>query len=159
MAEILTLGHPRVVAFFIGLGLDPHAADELGAETAEAVVRGIHRLREPQAFEAWFWSIARNRLRNYYRSRRTGKAVDAMISPANPEEISIEREEHRRMLSALAQLSLRDRELLWLREVEELDYDLIGHRFGSSSATVRVALHRARKRLEEIYLRDEDPRE
>ena len=71
MAEILTLGHPRVVAFFIGLGLDPHTADDLGAETAEAVVRGFHRLREPQAFEAWFWSIARNRLRNYYRSRKT----------------------------------------------------------------------------------------
>ena len=155
MAEILTLGHPRVVAFFIGLGLDPYTADDLGAETAEAVVRGFHRLREPQAFEAWFWSIARNRLRNYYRSRKTVKPVDAMISPATPEDISVEREEHRRMLLAMGKLSPRDRELLWLREVEGLEYEEIGTRIGSAVGTVRVALHRARKRLEEIYLAGE----
>ena len=155
IAEILTLGHPRVVAFFIGLGLDHHTADDLGAETAEAVVRGFARLREPQAFEAWFWSIARNRLRNHYRARKSAKPVDAMISPATPEDISVEREEHRRMLTALGQLSLRDRELLWLREVEGLEYEEIGTRLGSSIGTVRVALHRARKRLEEVYLAGE----
>jgi RNA polymerase sigma-70 factor (ECF subfamily) len=81
-----------------------------------------------------------------------------MISPATPEELSIEREEHRRILAALAQLSPRDRELLWLREVEGLDYGEIGGRIGSAIGTVRVAIHRARRRLEEIYLQDEsDP--
>jgi RNA polymerase sigma-70 factor (ECF subfamily) len=147
-----------VVAFYLGLGLDLHNADELAAETAEAIVKGVPRLREAQAFEAWFWSIARNRLRNFYRTRRSARPTDAMISPATPEELSIEREEHRRILAALAQLSPRDRELLWLREVEGLDYGEIGGRIGSAIGTVRVAIHRARRRLEEIYLQDEsDP--
>jgi RNA polymerase sigma-70 factor (ECF subfamily) len=155
LTELLTLGHPRIVAFFLGLGLDLHSADDLAAETAEAIVKGISRLREPQAFEAWFWSIARNRLRNFYRRRRSARPTDAMISPATPEELSIEREEHRRILAALAQLSPRDRELLWLREVEGLEYEEIGGRLGTAIGTVRVAIHRARRRLEEIYQRDE----
>lgn len=158
LTEILFLGHPRVVSFFLGLGLDTHNADELAAESAEAVVQGISRLREPQAFEAWFWSIARNRLRNFYRRRRRARPTDAMISPATPEELSIEKEEHRRILAALLQLSPRDRELLWLREVEGLEYEEIGGRIGSAIGTVRVAIHRARRRLEEIYNQDETDR-
>jgi RNA polymerase sigma-70 factor, ECF subfamily len=158
LTELLTLGHPRMVAFFLGLGIDLHNADELAAETAEAIVKGIARLREPQAFEAWFWSIARNRLHNFYRRRRSARPTDAMISPSTPEELSIEKEEHRRILAALAQLSPRDRELLWLREVEGLAYEEIGGRLGSAVGTIRVALHRARRRLEEIYQQDEtDP--
>ena len=152
---ILTEGHPRVVAFLIGIGLDRHSADEVAAETAEAVVKSIGRIRSPEAFEAWFWAIARNRLRNFYRSRRRIGPTEALISPATPEELSVEKEEHRRILAALWQLPLRDRELLWLREVEGLEYDEISARFGAREGTVRVAIHRAKKRLEDIYLRDE----
>lgn len=155
LTSVLTEGHPRVVAFLIGVGLDRHSAEEVGSETAESVVKAIGRLRAPEAFEAWFWAIARNRLRNFYRRRRRVDPIDAMISPATPEELSVEREEHQRILSALRQLSPRDRELLWLREVEGLEYGELSGRLGATEGTVRVALHRAKRRLEEIYLRDE----
>jgi RNA polymerase sigma factor (sigma-70 family) len=65
------------------------------------------------------------------------------------------REEHSRILAALRQLAPRDRELLWLREVEGLEYSEISARFRSSEGSARVAIHRAKKRLEEIYMRDE----
>jgi RNA polymerase sigma factor (sigma-70 family) len=56
----------------------------------------------------------------------------------------------------MSQLSTRDRQLLWLREVEGLSYDDIGSRLGATVGTVRVACHRARQRLEEVYTRGEE---
>jgi RNA polymerase sigma-70 factor (ECF subfamily) len=143
------------MAFYSGIGLDRHEAEDLAAETAEAVVTGIGRLRAPQAFEAWFWSVARNRVRTLFRRRKTVAPSEAMISPATPEEKAIERDEHRQIWSALSKLSMKDRQLLWLREVEGLEYSEIGSRLGSSPATIRVACHRARQRLEAFYLLDE----
>ena len=155
LSDILRDGFPRLVAFYLGVGLSRHEAEELSAETCEAIVSRITQLRSAEAFEAWFWSIARNRLRTLFRRRKGRKPVDAMISPSTPEEISIEGEEHRRIRFALSLLSARDRELLWLREVEGLEYDEIATRFGATSGTIRVACHRARRRLEEVYLSGE----
>ena len=78
-----------------------------------------------------------------------------MISPATPEEISMEGDEHRRIRVALSGLTPKDRELLWLREVEGLEYEDIATRLGATAGTVRVACHRARRRLEALYLSDE----
>jgi RNA polymerase sigma-70 factor (ECF subfamily) len=153
---ILTDGYPRMVGFFVGIGLNRHEAEDLAAESSLEVVISIARLRSPQAFEAWFWAIARNRLRTTFRKRRVPRPVDAEVSPATPEETAIISEEHARIRSAMSQLSTRDRQLLWLREVEGLSYDDIGSRLGATVGTVRVACHRARQRLEEVYTRGEE---
>ena len=155
LSHILRGGFPRLIAFYLGVGLGRHEAEELSAETCEAVVTRIDRLRAAEAFEAWFWSIARNRLRTMFRRRRAARPTDAMVSPSTPEEISMEGEEHRRIRLALVSLSPKDRELLWLREVEGLGYEDIARRLGVAAGTVRVACHRARRRLEAIYLADE----
>ena len=148
-------GFPRLMGFYLGVGIGRHEAEELCSETCEAIVTRIDGLRSPEAFEAWFWSIARNRLRSLFRRRRTARPTDAMISPSTPEEISVEGDEHRRIRIALATLSPKDRELLWLREVEGLGYDAIAYRLGVTAGSARVACHRARRRLEAIYLSDE----
>jgi RNA polymerase sigma-70 factor (ECF subfamily) len=155
LSQVLRGGFPRLVAFYLGVGLGRHEAEELAAETCEAVVTRIDRLRAPEAFEAWFWSIARNRLRTLFRRRRSAKPTDAMVSPSTPEDISMLGDEHRRVRIALDSLSPKDRELLWLREVEGLEYDEIARRLGLVAGTVRVACHRARRRLEAFYLSDE----
>jgi RNA polymerase sigma-70 factor (ECF subfamily) len=150
--DILAHGYPRLVGFYIGVGLNRHEADELAAESSLMVVSSISRLRAPQAFEAWFWAIARNRLRTTFRRRRSPRPVDTEISPPTPEEAAIVSEEHARIRVAMESLTPRDRELLWLREVEGLSYEEIGSRLGSAVGTVRVACHRARQRLEEAYV-------
>lgn len=152
LTVLLTDGYPRLIAFYLGVGLDRHSAEELAAETCEAIVTGLRRIRAPQAFEAWFWSVARNRLRSLFRRRKTTRPTDAMISPSSPEEVSVERDEHRRIRAAMSHLSLKDRQLLWLREVEGLEYSDISTRLGATEGAIRVACHRARRRLEAIYM-------
>lgn len=153
MGTVLGAGHPRLLAFFHGVGMPADLVSEITSEALEGMVRNFPKLRDPDAFEGWFWAIARNRMRTgirRYRSRRNPS--DAFVSPSTPEEKVVVKEEHTHIRLAMEQLTLRDRELLWLREVEGLEYDEIGTRLGTTAGTVRVAVHRARRRLEEAFI-------
>ena len=71
--------------------------------------------------------------------------------PASPEEQAVIHEEHEQVVRALGTLTLKDRELLWLREVLGLEYGSIAQRVESNAAAVRVSCHRARQRLHAAY--------
>lgn len=154
MGVVLGAGHPRLIGFFHGVGMPHDLVNEIVSDTLEGMVKNFSKLRDPDAFEGWFWAVARNRMRTAlrrYRSERNPE--DAFVSPSTPEEHVLIRQEHADIRAALQKLSPRDRELLWLREVEGLDYDQIGSQLGSTVGTVRVACHRARKRLEEAFMK------
>lgn len=154
MGLVLGAGHPRLVAFYYGVGMPHDLVGEIVADALEGMVRNFPQLRDPAAFEGWFWAIARNRMRTALRRYRSQKTPqDAFVSPSTPEEQAILKEEHGHIRAALALLTPRDRELLWLREVEGLEYEEIGNRLGATVGTVRVSCHRARKRLEQAFMR------
>lgn len=138
--------------------MPPDLVGEIVADALEAMVRGFPKLRDPQAFEGWFWTISRNRMRTALRRYRSDRRpTDAWVSPSTPEELFLTSDEHIRIRQALEMVPPRDRELLWLREVEGLEYEEIGSRIGATVGTVRVACHRARKRLEEAFKELEGP--
>lgn len=151
LGSILVDGFPRLVAFYRGMGLSKADGEELASEAVEGMIRSIGKLREPDAFEGWFWTIARNRLRSSFR--RKGRVERELeYGPVDdPESIVVAREEHVAIRTALERLSPRDREVLWLREVEQLSHDEIATRLTMRPGAVRVAALRARRRLEELY--------
>lgn len=154
MGIVLGAGHPRLIAFYHGVGMPRDLVGEIVSDALEGMVRNFPKLRDPEAFEGWFWAIARNRMRTSirrYRSQRTPQ--DAFVSPSTPEEKVLVQQEYAHIRQALEMLPRRDRELLWLRDVEGLEYEDIGNHLGATVGTVRVACHRARKRLEEAFIR------
>lgn len=151
IALILDLGHPRIYGFYRAMGLSPADADDVAADACEGILRSFPNLRDPTRFESWFWSIVRNRFRTALRRRSRTVADPIGIAPSTPEETAVEGFEHRQIASAWTTLSQRDREVLWLREVEGLDHSVIAGRLGLTAGAVRVAVHRARARLEEAY--------
>jgi RNA polymerase sigma factor (sigma-70 family) len=143
----------RIVAFYRYTGLSPDHAEDLAADAVEHIISKLPTLEKVSAYDAWMWAITRNLLRSWFRWRKTSDAHElATPEPSTPEELAVIHEEHEQVVLALEHLSLRDRELLWLREVLELDYRSIAHRVGSTSGAVRVACHRARQRLETAYV-------
>jgi RNA polymerase sigma factor (sigma-70 family) len=80
-----------------------------------------------------------------------GSSGTDLACALEPDEIAVVHDEHERIVLALQTLSIRDRELVWLREVLELDYRSIARRIESNTGSVRVACHRARQRLESAY--------
>lgn len=151
LGAILVNGFPRLVAFYRGVGLPNADSEELASEAVEGMIKSIRRLREADAFEGWFWTIARNRLRTNLRRRgRIERELEYGLVE-DPASIVVAREEHVTIRMALAQLSIRDREILWLREVEQLTHEEIATRLTMRPGAVRVAALRARRRLEEFY--------
>jgi RNA polymerase sigma-70 factor (ECF subfamily) len=57
---------------------------------------------------------------------------------------------------AMERLKPRERQLLWLAHVEELDHRAIAATLDAHPASVRVMLFRARKRLAALLGRDDD---
>lgn len=151
VSTILDLGHPRIYAFYRAMGLSPADADDVAADACEGIIRSFPGLRDPERFEAWFWSIARNRLRTALRRRARPSPDRPGVSPATPEEMALDGAEHAQIARAWSTLSRRDREVLWMREVEGLEHGEIAGRLGLTAGAVRVAVHRARGRLEEAY--------
>lgn len=153
LGDILRQGFPKLVAFYRGMGLARAEAEDVASEAVVGMVKGIGSLREPGAFEGWFWTIARNRVRT--QLRRRGRVVYEKDQPSigTPEDLVVIGEEHGQIRVALSYLSTRERELLWLREVEGLAHEEIAGRLGMAAGAVRVACLRARRKLEEAYTR------
>lgn len=151
LGSILMAGFPKIVAFYRGSGLRHADADELASEALEGMVRNLPKLREPAAFEAWFWSVARNRFRSKLRTKgREERELD--YAPVDsPEDLAVISEEHKEIREALQHISMKDRQILWLREVEGLTHDEIATRMEMATGAVRVAALRARRRLAEVY--------
>lgn len=153
LGAILSSGYPKLVAFYCGMGLRWADAEELASESLEGMVRNLPRLREAAAFEGWFWTVARNRMRS--RFRRSGRVERELeYGPVeDPAELAVTVDEYSAIREAMAQLPPRDREILWLREVEGLSHEEIGSRLSMATGATRVAALRARRRLEEAYAR------
>lgn len=144
---------PRLGAFLRYHGFDTATREDIATDVSEAVLTKINTLRNPVTFEAWFWTIARNQVHGWMRRKqRDADRSDLMLpSPIPPDETVIAGEEHHAIRDALARLSEKDRNLLWLREVEELSYRDISNRLGAATGAIRVRCHRARQRLEAAY--------
>jgi RNA polymerase sigma-70 factor, ECF subfamily len=153
LGAILSMGYPKLVAFYRGMGLRWVDAEELASEALEGMVRNLPRLREPAAFEGWFWTVARNRMRSQFR--RSGRRERELeYGPVDdPADLAAMVDEHSAIRTALAELPERDRQILWLREVEGLSHEEIGTRLALATGAARVAALRARRKLEEAYAR------
>ncbi len=151
LGEILEQGFPKLVAFYRGSGLRHADADELASEALEGMVKNLPKLREAAAFEAWFWSVARNRFRSLLRKKGRVERELEYAPVDDPSDLLIETEEHGMIRQAMTHLSVRDRQVLWLREVEGLTHDEIAGRMKMATGAVRVAALRARRRLADAY--------
>lgn len=157
LTEACATVYPRLVAFYRYSGLTPHHAEDVASDAVEDVIKRISTLKRPRSFDAWLWTIGRTRLRGWIRKNRRPAPVEPVVPEApGPAEQVIVEEEHAQIRSALTSLSTRDRELLWLSEVEGLTYAEVGGRIGAATGTTRVACHRARRRLEEAYLTESE---
>jgi RNA polymerase sigma-70 factor (ECF subfamily) len=109
---------------------------------AEAFARAIARsgtIRDPVA---WIYRTAFRLANEELRTeRRRGPAPAEEGSP--PPELS-------GLIEALRQLSPNQRAAIVLRHVLDLDVAEVAHRMGTAQPTVRVHLHRGRKKLREL---------
>lgn len=132
---------------------DHHEAEDAAQQTFVSAYRSLLRGNEPREDASWLAAIARNECRARIRKRmRAPIAVDGEIiaQVADPSDIA-ETADRRRELAeitvALADLPIRQREAIALRDFLGLSYEEVASTLSVSVPVVESLLFRARRRL------------
>lgn len=152
-SELVARYQERIYRFLLRLTRSAGDARDLTQETFIHAYQAKQQWRPEAAFSSWLFRIARNQAFDLLRRARHTEFValddDASIpDPASAPEQVFEIAERFRMLDrALARLPVDHREILLLREIEELSYDEIAAVLGLSLGTVKSRIARARAAL------------
>jgi RNA polymerase sigma-70 factor, ECF subfamily len=137
---------PRIYNFFrYRVGAGPEAED-LTSITFEKAWRHRHRYRKDRgAFTTWLYTIARRVGIDHARARRDHRPLDDAAHIAageTPEDVAVRRSDVERLLSLLADLPERERELIALKYGAELSNQEIARATGLTDTNVGTILSR-----------------
>jgi RNA polymerase sigma-70 factor (ECF subfamily) len=130
--------------------VDSARAEDLTQETFAAIWRGSSGYEPRALFRTYLYTIAFNLLSAERRRLRT-RATDPLTDLAGPAS-SAEAEHVLWLRQALSRLEESDREIVMLREFEQLSYTEIAALLDIPLNTVRSRLFRARAALRELLL-------
>jgi len=154
--------YERRVHAFLGRSLVGRAhVDDLAQEVFLRVLRALPRFESKGArVSTWIFSIAVRLLADERRGRRRWflpfDEARASASGRTPEEGAMDREALTELERALLELSTEQRMALALFEIHQLSHEEVAEAMGTSVATVKTRLFRARRALR-ACLRDRGP--
>jgi RNA polymerase sigma-70 factor (ECF subfamily) len=152
-AALYTRYKDQVYDYSYRLSMDPAAAEDAVQETFLRMREAIDTLADTQAFRAWLFSIARNLIFNSLRRPipRSIPEEEDLFDSNDPWQDLIREDNRRNLTSVFARLKPAYRELLILREYEDLSYAEIAATLALSVGSVKVGIYRARKALAQLY--------
>jgi RNA polymerase sigma-70 factor (ECF subfamily) len=140
------------------LSRDRTEAEDLVQETCVRAIQAMETLRPDSNIKGWLFTILRNIWFNQLRRRRTtptlleldvdeGTADLAVSTAKDPHALYVSNIEREQVREAIQQLPEEFREVILLREYEELSYQEIAGVLGCPTGTVMSRLGRARSKL------------
>lgn len=150
---------PRVMRFICSKTGDLPLSEDLAQEVMAACYRNYEKYDSARASLAtWVFVIARNRLKNYYRSRRVDESIEAKDGfdlPSGEEliEEAVAFEETRTLLKEeLANLSERERAVIEGKFFQGKTSEELAAELGMTAVNVRTVQSRARDKLKSALL-------
>ncbi|HVL32683.1 MAG TPA: sigma-70 family RNA polymerase sigma factor [Actinomycetota bacterium] len=147
---------PRLIGYCSKMLGDASLAEDVAQET---LLRAWQRrdafdpLRDPAP---WLFTVARNLCIEALRSRARTTAVAQVPERPSLDDGPVERletlEEHGCVRRALAAMPQRQRDLLVMREIDDVAYPTLAEEFGVSEPAARVMLFRARRMLRDRFV-------
>lgn len=136
-------------AYFSALGLVGSRQDalDLSQEAFARAFRARRDLDPDRPFYAWYYTILRRLCFNWLRDRRTARARLDEAAPWLEALAGAQVDERQRIAHAMAALTDLEREVLVLKEFEDLKYREIAERLQVPIGTVMSRLYAARARL------------
>jgi RNA polymerase sigma-70 factor (ECF subfamily) len=150
----------KLFRFALRIVGNPMEAEDVVQEVFIKVWKGRNQLSEIQNLEAWCMSVTRNlsidKVRSKFR-RETDLPegadwTDPNISPHKSAELT---DAVSRVKSLMAALPDAQRQVMELRDIEEMTYQEIADTLELSMEQVKVYLHRARKSIREQLIQSE----
>ncbi|HUB80180.1 MAG TPA: sigma-70 family RNA polymerase sigma factor [Bryobacteraceae bacterium] len=135
-------------------------AKDVSQEVFLRLYRNLHRVEAANNYQAWLYRVTVNLCHDIGRKRRPSVAMEDMpelVSGAADPQQSLSGAERQRLLQmSLRALSAKEREALVLRDLEGLSTEEVARALGSSEATVRSQISKARVKMHDFverYLR------
>ncbi len=148
-AEIYTRHRGGVYNYCLRLVKDDQAAEDVVHETFLRMHSGLHGLRNGMALRVWLLSIARNFALNALRKTNAIEPLteDLETDDDSPFDLVVRDERAQSVRSLIESLNPSLREVLVLKEFEELSYREIAVVTGLSEENVKIRIYRARKAI------------
>jgi RNA polymerase sigma-70 factor (ECF subfamily) len=148
-------------AYAMVLSRNPAMAADLVQESYLRALKAKESLRPDSNVKSWLFTILRNIWLNHLRHERAGPKLAELDSDENLADVSIATSEdphdlyvrnlqREQVRTAIQQLPIEFREIIILREYEELSYSEIANVLQCPMGTVMSRLARARSRLGDL---------
>jgi len=136
----------------LAIALDPLDADDIAQGAFVQAYEQLATLRDPARFEVWLMTIVHRRALNFVRAerrRRSDPLTDAIPDRAStaPDAALTDRALRGELLTALSKLSLVQRSVVLLADLEDWSHERIARSLGCSIVMSRRHLSDARRRL------------
>ncbi len=144
-----------VYNYALSLSNDPATAEDLTQEAFIKAHTHLPKFKPPWNFRSWIFRMTRNLFLDLVRGRPEADSFDD-VSPLpapdpSPESRAVASEATRRVRRALERLSVRNKEVLVLREVHGLSYAEIAEVLDTTQPYIKTLLARARAQFQDAY--------
>jgi RNA polymerase sigma-70 factor (ECF subfamily) len=162
--ELLMRQHERLVlATALRLTGNMEDAKDVSQEVFLRLYRNLAKVKTPGALPSWLYRVTVNVCHDLRRRRPVSAPVEMAEEVATPEtdpQTGLAEAERRRVLElSLRQLSEKERAALVLRDLEGLSTEEVAQALGSSQATVRSQISKARAKVHDFVERYFSPRQ
>jgi RNA polymerase sigma-70 factor (ECF subfamily) len=159
-AELYQEFAPKVYNLVLRSVRNAPAAEDVCQEVWVRAYQKLPELREPAAFSTWLYRIASraciDRARKPAGSQAGEEELPEQLAASphdNPEDATIRHERERLLWQALGALPARQHLALFLREVEDRNYQEIAGILGTTESAIETLLFRARRGVAEAFER------
>jgi RNA polymerase sigma-70 factor, ECF subfamily len=161
LGQVLDEVFDGLYGYAMVLSRDRTEAEDLVQETCFRAVKAIESLQPGSNAKSWLFTILRNIWLNQVRQRRTAPQIVeldvdestlglAVEASKDPHALYVSKVERAQVREAIQQLPDEFREIIVLREYEELSYQEIASLLGCPAGTVMSRLGRARSKLRSL---------
>lgn len=151
--EFYTQNHSRVLHYVKGKLISPEEAEDLTSEVF-LYCYSHYDSYDPSksSLTTWLYLVVNSRLKNYYRDHVPAADFEEVAITLSDDTVDLDRgiyleQLHSALMTALAQLPERQRQIVMLRYFENKSGEEIAQRLGISPGNVRVLLSRAVDKL------------
>lgn len=163
---LVALYEKRIYSFSLGMLSDPDDAFDVSQDTFLKAYRSLNSFKGESSFYTWLYAICRNCCYDYIKQRNRrmkksislseyendddGAAVEIPDTVSQPDIVLENKQARELIIEAVKALPEKHREIIVLRDFEDLSYDQIAEALGISEGTVKSRLSRARMKLQAL---------
>ncbi len=152
ITKILDEYTDHVYKYLFCLTHEYNLAEELTQETIYRAMKNINKLRDENKVEAWLCKIAKNLWLQElkYRKKNIGMNVEDLTKvemEQNLEEVFLEKQNKRILYDIIEKFEEEDKELVYLRIIDNLKFKEIANITGKTETWARVTYYRLKRQI------------